>query len=95
MMVILVMGVSIMDGKVNDVIIAIYAVVLTLAGMYILFALKVARQWEKAVVLRLGVHLIIVCQLVGRSPAEHAQERSDEWENPNQENNHLTSLVCV
>jgi regulator of protease activity HflC (stomatin/prohibitin superfamily) len=33
---------------------AVEASVLTLISLYILFALKIARQWEKAVVLRLG-----------------------------------------
>ncbi len=33
---------------------AVVCIVLVLAGFYIMFALKVARQWEKAVVLRLG-----------------------------------------
>src|SRR5450759_171599 len=33
---------------------ALIIIVLYLAAFYILFALKVARQWEKAVVLRLG-----------------------------------------
>ncbi len=37
-----------------DTWIAIYVIALTLVGMYILFALKVAAQWEKAIVLRLG-----------------------------------------
>ncbi len=34
--------------------IGVYVTVTTLIGIYILFALKVANQWEKAVVLRLG-----------------------------------------
>ncbi len=38
----------------GDVIIAAWVIVFVLFGIYILFALKVAQQWEKAVVLRLG-----------------------------------------
>ena len=33
---------------------ALYAIVTMLAAFYVLFAFKVAKQWEKAVVLRLG-----------------------------------------
>jgi regulator of protease activity HflC (stomatin/prohibitin superfamily) len=39
---------------VSDVWIAVAVLPLILAGLYILFGLKVAQQWEKAVVLRLG-----------------------------------------
>jgi len=42
------------DNNVNDVTIGIYVTVTMLIGIYILFALKVASQWEKVVVLRLG-----------------------------------------
>ncbi|NPV85743.1 MAG: slipin family protein [Anaerolineae bacterium] len=49
-----VIGVLLMDGSVADVWIGVYVVVLTLAGICCLYAIKVARQWEKAVVLRLG-----------------------------------------
>jgi len=49
-----ILGISVMDGRVPDGWIAAYMVVFTLAAIYTLFALKVARQWEKAVVLRLG-----------------------------------------
>ena len=42
------------DGKVSDDILGIWVAVWTLLGIYVLFALKVASQWEKAVVLRLG-----------------------------------------
>jgi regulator of protease activity HflC (stomatin/prohibitin superfamily) len=38
----------------SDVSIAIYVTVTFLIGLYLLFALKVANQWEKAVVLRMG-----------------------------------------
>jgi regulator of protease activity HflC (stomatin/prohibitin superfamily) len=49
-----VLGAALMDGKVNDFLIGVYVVGLLLVGTYFLFALKVARQWEKVVVLRLG-----------------------------------------
>lgn len=42
------------DGKFSDAVLGGWVVVWTLIGVYILFALKVASQWEKAVVLRLG-----------------------------------------
>jgi regulator of protease activity HflC (stomatin/prohibitin superfamily) len=38
----------------NQVLPAIWTIVWTLIGVYLLFSLKVASQWEKAVVLRLG-----------------------------------------
>jgi regulator of protease activity HflC (stomatin/prohibitin superfamily) len=38
----------------SDTLIVIYAVLLGLAGLYMLFSLKIAKQWEKAVVLRFG-----------------------------------------
>lgn len=44
----------IMDNKVNEWIIGTFIILWTLVGIYILFALKVAQQWEKAIVLRLG-----------------------------------------
>jgi regulator of protease activity HflC (stomatin/prohibitin superfamily) len=53
-MVIVVWGTALMDGKVSDNVILAYVIIWTLIGFYILFALKVAKQWEKAVVLRLG-----------------------------------------
>jgi regulator of protease activity HflC (stomatin/prohibitin superfamily) len=47
-------GAVLMDGSIADAWIGLYVVVMTLLSVYILFALKVASQWEKAVVLRLG-----------------------------------------
>ena len=44
----------ILDGQVSDAALGTWAVVWTAIGLYILFGLKVASQWEKAVVLRLG-----------------------------------------
>ncbi len=49
-----ILGAISMDGKVNDSLIGSYVVGTLLIGTYILFALKVASQWEKAIVLRLG-----------------------------------------
>jgi regulator of protease activity HflC (stomatin/prohibitin superfamily) len=49
-----VLGALLIDGRVADAWIGTYVVGLTLIGTYILYALKVASQWEKAVVLRLG-----------------------------------------
>ncbi len=43
-----------MDGKVNEAWIGLYVTVMFLIGFLLMFALKVARQWEKAVLLRLG-----------------------------------------
>jgi len=42
------------DGKFSDVLVGGWVILWTLLGTYILFGLKVASQWEKAVVLRLG-----------------------------------------
>lgn len=53
-MVAIILGAIQMDGKVADNWIGAYVVVLTLIGTIILFSLKVASQWEKAIVLRLG-----------------------------------------
>jgi regulator of protease activity HflC (stomatin/prohibitin superfamily) len=49
-----VLGVVLMDGRVPDLWIGLFVGVMTLIGIYLLFALKVASQWDKAVVLRLG-----------------------------------------
>ena len=56
-LVITVLGVILMAGRVADAWIGAYVTVLTLAGIYVLFALKVASQWEKVIVLRLGKFL--------------------------------------
>jgi len=47
-------GALLMDGKVADWLIGAFVAVVVLLGTIILYALKVASQWEKAVVLRLG-----------------------------------------
>ncbi len=49
-----ILGAAIGDGKYNDAFLAAWVIGWTLIGMYVLFALKVASQWEKVVVLRLG-----------------------------------------
>jgi regulator of protease activity HflC (stomatin/prohibitin superfamily) len=48
------LGVIFGEGRFPDAMLVIWVSVWTLVGIYILFALKVASQWEKAVVLRLG-----------------------------------------
>ena len=54
LMAITVLGAVLMDGQVADAWIGPFVIVMTLLSVYILFALKVASQWEKAIVLRLG-----------------------------------------
>jgi regulator of protease activity HflC (stomatin/prohibitin superfamily) len=53
-LVITILGAILMDGRVADLWIGLFVSVMMIIGTYILFALKVASQWEKAVVLRLG-----------------------------------------
>ena len=48
------LGAILMDGKVGYGLFGAYVVGTLLIGTYIVFALKVASQWEKAVVLHLG-----------------------------------------
>jgi regulator of protease activity HflC (stomatin/prohibitin superfamily) len=43
-----------LETLVSGVVLGISVVVINLVGLYILFALKVAKQWEKAIVLRFG-----------------------------------------
>ncbi len=55
LMVISIILAAVLDGLgVPDGWIAAEVVILNLVGLYILFALRVANQWEKAIVLRLG-----------------------------------------
>ncbi len=54
LMAIAILGAVLTDGRVPDMWIGLFTVGLILVGTYILFALKVAPQWEKAVILRLG-----------------------------------------
>ena len=49
-----VLGAVLMDSRVADSWIGLFVTAMTLLSVYILFALKVASQWEKAVILRLG-----------------------------------------
>ena len=51
---IVVVGAIIMDGRVGDGWIGLFVSGMVVIATYILFALKVASQWEKAVILRLG-----------------------------------------
>ena len=47
-------AITMSENGVGDTIIGIYVTVTMLVGIYILFALKVASQWQKVIVLRLG-----------------------------------------
>ncbi len=49
-----ILGAVLLEGRAPDALIGLFVAIMILAGTYILFALKVASQWEKAVVLRLG-----------------------------------------
>lgn len=49
-----VLGAIFGDGKYGDAVLGTWVLAWTMIGVYILFGLKVASQWEKAVVLRLG-----------------------------------------
>jgi regulator of protease activity HflC (stomatin/prohibitin superfamily) len=42
------------DGKYSDAVLGTGVLICTIIGVYFLFALKVASQWEKVIVLRLG-----------------------------------------
>ena len=53
-LVIAVLGALIGDGEFSDAVLGTWVAVWTLLGLYFMFALNVASQWEKAVVLRLG-----------------------------------------
>lgn len=47
-------GVGALDKKISDGWMGLYITAFSLLALYFIFALKVAQQWEKAVVLRLG-----------------------------------------
>lgn len=47
-------GATMMDGKTSNGLIGTYVLSLTVLGTILLYALKIASQWEKAVVLRMG-----------------------------------------
>jgi hypothetical protein len=53
-LIIAVLGALFGDGRVADTLLGGWVLGWTLVGTYVLFALKVASQWEKAVLLRLG-----------------------------------------
>jgi len=53
-MAIMVIGAVLMDGRAAGMWIGLFVAAMTIIGTYALFALQVASQWEKAVVLRLG-----------------------------------------
>ena len=53
-LIVAVLGAILGDGKFGDALLGTWVLGWALIGAYILFALKVANQWEKAVVLRLG-----------------------------------------
>ncbi len=53
-LVIAVIGVIIGDGKYSDAVLGTWVLGWTMIGSYLMFALKVAAQWEKVIVLRLG-----------------------------------------
>lgn len=48
------LGAIIGSGNFSDALVGVWVAVWTMLSVYILFAMKVASQWEKAVVLRLG-----------------------------------------
>jgi regulator of protease activity HflC (stomatin/prohibitin superfamily) len=52
--IVVIIGAALMDGKASDWLIGGFVTAGCLLALYLLFALKIARQWEKAVVLRLG-----------------------------------------
>ncbi|HEY3476695.1 MAG TPA: slipin family protein [Anaerolineales bacterium] len=54
LLVLTVLGAVLMDGRVSDLWIGLFVAFMTILSTYILFALKVASQWDKAVILRLG-----------------------------------------
>jgi regulator of protease activity HflC (stomatin/prohibitin superfamily) len=49
-----ILGAIMMDGRVGEIWIGIYVLGMTFIGTFFMFALKIAQQWEKVVVLRLG-----------------------------------------
>jgi regulator of protease activity HflC (stomatin/prohibitin superfamily) len=53
-LIIAIMGAIIGSGRYADALVGMWVAIWTLLGVYVLFAMKVASQWEKAVVLRLG-----------------------------------------
>jgi regulator of protease activity HflC (stomatin/prohibitin superfamily) len=58
------LGAILGENRFGDAVLGIWVTIWTLVGAYFLFALKIANQWEKAVVLRLGKFL----RLAGPGP---------------------------
>ena len=54
LLIVAVVGAFLLDGRAADWVIGLFVVGVTVIASYILYALKVASQWEKAIVLRLG-----------------------------------------
>jgi hypothetical protein len=55
LLILAILGALLLDSLgVGDLFIGIYVTLIVLLGLYILFGLQIASQWEKAVVLRLG-----------------------------------------
>jgi regulator of protease activity HflC (stomatin/prohibitin superfamily) len=54
LLILTVLGAVLMVGRVPDVWIGVFVAFMTILSIYFLFALKVASQWDKAVILRLG-----------------------------------------
>lgn len=53
-LIIAIIGAAMMDGKVDDWIIGVFVSIFALIAAFLLLGIKVASQWEKAVVLRFG-----------------------------------------
>jgi len=49
-----IVGAGLMDNRISDIWIVVYIILLILLGLLLLFSIQVAKQWEKAVVLRFG-----------------------------------------
>lgn len=54
LLIVTVLGALLMNERAADWVIGLFVVVMALIAIYVLYALKVASQWEKAVILRLG-----------------------------------------
>ncbi|MBI5932792.1 MAG: slipin family protein [Chloroflexi bacterium] len=54
LLIVAVLGAILMEGEVADWIVGLFVVGIALVATYIMYALKVASQWEKAIILRLG-----------------------------------------
>lgn len=54
LLIVTVLGALLLNERAADWVIGLFVVVMALIAIYVLYALKVASQWEKAVILRLG-----------------------------------------